>query len=84
MNSKTIEAGKRQKAEKAASTKALRQESVCSFLLALQASQKAFPTPKPRPQALGWSNRREHFWQEVKASREVLEAREQNEPRNSK
>lgn len=77
-----IEAGKRQKAEAAASTKALRQR-VCAPFKALQASQKAFPTPKPGPQALDGVTE-ESILARSKSTREVLEAREQNEPRNSK
>lgn len=85
MNSKTIEAGTRQKAQEAASTKALRRESVCSFQ-GTASTTEGFPkevTPKPRLQGLDGVTE-ESILPRSKSMREVLEAREQNESRNSK
>lgn len=85
MNSKTTEAGKRQKAE-GQQVQRPWDKRVCAPFKALQASQKAFPkevTPKPRPQGLDGATE-ESILARRKSTREVLEAREQNESRNSK
>lgn len=58
---------------------------MCAPFKALQPSQKAFPkevTPKPRPQGLDGVTE-ESILARRKNTREVPEAREQNEPRNS-